>query len=105
MEISYKANKFLVSASLTLIVFVVLNIFKTAFPSVKAVLNFYPPVGPLLGVYGLSILFFLVFLGIFSVSKIKSQSFAYWFFVISTIFFVIFVFPPVFEPIAHLLGE
>jgi len=100
---SYKANKYLISASITLLLFALINIFKTAFPAFSAMLNFYPPVGPLLGVYILSIILFLLFLGIFSIVKIKNQSFAFWFFVVSTIAFLLLVFPPIFEPIAHLL--
>ena len=104
MEDSYKTNKYLVSASITLLLFALINIFKTAFPAFSATLNFYPPVGPLLGVYLLSIIIYLISLGIFTAVKIKNQSFTFWFFVVSTIAFLLLVFPPIFEPIAHLLG-
>ena len=103
MEEGYKANKYLISASITLLLFAFINIFKTALPAFSAMLNFFPPVGPLLGVYLLSIIIFLFSLGIFSTVKIKNQSFAFWFFVVSTIAFLLLVFPPIFEPIAHLL--
>src|SRR3989344_3691374 len=105
MEESYKANKYLVSASLTLLLFAAINIFKTAFSAFSATLNFYPPVGPLLGVYILSIIIYLISLGIFTAVKINSQKSVFWFFVFSAIAFLLLVFPPIFEPIAHLLGQ
>ncbi len=105
MEDSYKANKYLLSASITLLLFAFINIFKTAFPAFSATLNFYPPVGPLLGVYILSIIIYLISLGIFTAVKINSQKSVFWFFVFSAIAFLLLVFPPIFEPIAHLLGQ
>lgn len=99
-----KANSYLVSGGLTLHLFWILTLLKVAYPGLKGVLNFFTPVGPLLGVYLICSIAFLIFLGVFSVLKIKNQKKAYWFYVISVLLFVVMVFPPVFEPIAHALG-
>lgn len=98
------ANGYLVSAALALVVFWVLGILKAAFPGIKSLLNFYPPIGPLLGLFTVSLIAFVLFVSIFQVVKIRDQAFAFWFFVISTILFAFMVFPPIFEPIAHALG-
>jgi|SRR3989344_9522321 len=99
-----KANNLLVSSGLTLTVFWILNILKTAFPTVKSFLIFYEPVGPLSGLYIISILFFILLTAIFISFKIRSQTHAYRIYVVSIILFVIMVSPPIFEPIAHILG-
>ena len=99
------ANGYLTSAAISLVVFWVLGILKVAYPGVKSLLAFYEPIGPLLGLYTVSIITFIIFSAIFHVIKIKDQTFAFWFFVISTILFAVMVFPPIFEPIAHTLGE
>lgn len=99
------ANGYLVSAALTLMVFWVSTILKAAFPGVKSLLSFYNPIGPLLGLFAISLISFLLFAAIFKVVKIKNQAFALWFFVISTILFAVMVFPPIFEPIAHTLEK
>ncbi|OGH18334.1 MAG: hypothetical protein A3F31_02985 [Candidatus Levybacteria bacterium RIFCSPHIGHO2_12_FULL_38_12] len=98
------ANNVLVSGGLTLTVFWILNILKTAFPMVKSFLTFHKPVGPLSGLYIISILFFALLMFLFTSFKIRSQTKACWIYAVSIILFVIMVFPPVFEPIAHLLG-
>src|SRR3989338_11031296 len=95
-------NNVLVSGGLTLTVFWILNILKTAFPTVKSFLTFYEPVGPLSGLYVISILFFVLFISLFTSFKIRSQTKAYWIYVVSVVLFVIMVFPPVFEPIVHI---
>lgn len=99
------SNSYVVSAGIALVVFWVLGILKVAYPGVKSTLAFYDPIGPLLGLYTVSTVVFVIFSAIFQVMKIKNQAFAFWFFVISAILFAIMVFPPVFEPIAHALGE
>lgn len=98
------ANGYLVAAALALIVFWVSGILKAAYPSIKSFLSFYDPIGPLLGLFTLSLISFVLFSAIFQAVKIKNQAFAFWFFVVSTILFAVMVFPPVFEPIAHALG-
>ncbi len=98
------ANGYLVAAAIAFVSFWVLGILKVAYPGVKSLLSFYDPIGPLLGLYSVSILVFVLFSVIFQFSKIKNQAFAFWFFVVSTILFAIMVFPPIFEPMAHALG-
>lgn len=98
------ANGYLVAAAITFATFWVLGILKAAYPAVKSLLSFYDPIGPLLGLYSVSIVVFVIFSAFFQVVKIKNQSFAFWFFVVSTILFAVMVFPPIFEPIAHALG-
>ncbi len=98
------ANGYLTSAAIALVAFWVLGILKVAFPGVKSLLAFYKPIGPLLGLFTVSIIIFIVFSAIFHVVRVRDQTFAFWFFVISTILFAIMVFPPIFEPIAHTLG-
>lgn len=98
------ANRVLVSVALSLSVFWVLNILKTAYPIVKSNLTWYRPIGPLLGVYVVSIGFLLLFLLVLRVKKMMNQALAYWIYVVAIILFAVMVFPPVFEPIAHLLG-
>lgn len=102
MEESYKANKYLVSTSITLVLFGILNIGKNVFPAFKAILNFYPPVGPLLGLYLTCIIIFLLLLGLFTIIKVKSQTLALWLFIVGIITFFLLVFPPVYEPIVHI---
>ena len=101
---SSSANSYLISSGLALHFFWILNVFKEAYPGVKGFLTFYDPVGPLLGLFILAAAMFFGFVIVFKIIKISSQAFAYWFFVITTIIFVLMVFPPVFEPIAHALG-
>ena len=98
------ANGYLVAASLTFTVFWVANILKEAYPSVKEFLEFYKPIGPLLGLFALSLASLVIFSAVFQVVRIKNQNFAVWFFAISALAFAVMVFPPVFEPIVHILG-
>lgn len=99
-----QANGYLVAAGLTFIVFWKTNILKEAYPSVKSFLEFYPPIGPLLGVFAVSLVAFFIFSALFQAVRIKNQNFSFWFFAISAIIFALMVFPPIFEPIAHALG-
>ena len=98
------ANGYLVAAGLTFIVFWVTNILKESYPAIKSLLEFYKPIGPLLGVFAVALLSFLIFSALFQLIKVKNQAFAFWFFVISAVFFALMVFPPIFEPIVHALG-
>ena len=99
-----QANGYLVAAGLTFMVFWKINILKEAYPSVKSFLEFYKPIGPLLGVFAVSIAAFFIFSALFQLIKVKNQSFAFWFFAVSAIVFALMVFPPIFEPIAHALS-
>jgi len=98
------ANSYLLAAGLTFVVFWVANILKEAYPSVKEFLEFYKPIGPLLGLFALSLASLVIFSAVFQVVRIKNQNFAVWFFAISALAFAVMVFPPVFEPIVHILG-
>jgi hypothetical protein len=95
------ANRVLVAGGLTLTVFSLVNILKTAYPGIENLLTLYEPIGPLLGIYLISTLSFFFFL---STLKIESQRRAYQLYIISIILFVLLVFPPIFEAIAQLLG-
>jgi len=99
-----EANGYLVSAGVAFWIFWILVILKEAFEGVKNLLEFYKPIGPLLGLFTVSLATFVVFSALFQMVKIKNQVFAFWFLVISTVVFAIMVFPPVFEPIVHILG-
>lgn len=96
MQNKTKAISIIWSASLTLTFFWVLNIFKETNSQVKVFLNFYPPTGPLLGLFLVSILFFLSLLLILP-KKWKDQKRAFWVLIISTIIFFLMTFPPIFE--------
>ncbi|MDP2720907.1 MAG: hypothetical protein Q8O75_03135 [bacterium] len=98
------ANGYLVAAGLTFIVFWITNILKESYPSVKEFLEFYKPIGPLLGLFALSLASLVIFSTVFQIIKIKNQNIAVWFFIISAVLFAIMVFPPVFEPIVHTLA-
>lgn len=99
-----KANSILWTASLTLTFFWVLNILKEIFSGVKNFLNFYPSVGPLLGLFLLSSLFtFVAYLIVLSV-KPASQKLAFWSYLISAIIFFLMVFPPIFEPLVDIFN-
>lgn len=104
MNMREKANSYFLSAAISLHFFWISNLLKTAYPGVKEFLDFYKPVGPLLSLFILSILAFIISLLIFRSIRIKSQNFAVKFYMISTILFVLMVFPPVFEPIAEILS-
>lgn len=99
-----KINSYLVSAGISLNVFWISNVFKTANPGVKEFLDFYKPVGPLLGLFILSTLAFVVSLVIFRYFALGSQKFAVRFYIVSVIIFLFMVFPPILEPIAELLS-
>ena len=91
------ANGALISVALSLHVFWILNLFKEASPSVKEWLTFYNPVGPLSGLFIVSLVAFVLLLLVLSPLRIKNQQFALWFFIVSTVLFALMVFPPVFK--------
>ena len=98
-----RANAILWSAGASLTFFWILNIFKEAFDSVKNLLNFYPSVGPLLGLFTFSLAVFVVASIIFNAVRIKSQKASFLVMVISAIVFLLMVFPPFFKPIVEFL--
>lgn len=103
-KINQQINSVLWAATLALNFFWILNIFKEAFSEVKSFLNFYPPVGPLLGLYIVSGIVFLISFAVVAMIKPRSQKIAFWVYVISAVAFLFMVFPPIFIPIAHLLA-
>src|SRR3989344_6382268 len=96
-----QASGYLIAAGLTFIVFWAVNILKESYPAINSFVEFYKPIGPLLGVFAVSLLAFLIFSALLQLVKIKNQDFAFWFFAISAIIFALMVFPPIFGPIAH----
>jgi len=98
-------NSKLLAGGLTLNFFWVLNIFKESYAGVKSVLNFYAPIGPLLGLFVLSGIVFFVFYFLFAMIKPKSQKTAFWVYTISIIVFFLMVFPPFFEPLVGIIGR
>lgn len=96
------------AASLGLTVFWILNIFKEAYPGVKSTLNFYAPVGPLLGLFLVGLVVFLVTMLILTkttafTSKV-SDKVTFWVFALAIVLFFLMVFPPFFEPIVGALS-
>ncbi len=96
-------NNLLITTGSTLTFFWVINLVKTASKGFGDALNFYPPIGPLLGVYLLSLGAFGLFMFLFKPLKVSSTV-AFWFYVTATTLFFFMVFPPIFEPIAHVIG-
>lgn len=101
----YSSNAILYSASVSLTFFWILNIFKESYKAVKAFLNFYPPIGPLLGLFIFSILVFILVFLLFRSFRIKDQRKSYWAVVIFSLLFSLMVFPPIYEPIVELLAR
>jgi len=100
---SQQINSILLAAGLALNFFWVLNVLKESYAGVKSVLNFYAPVGPLLGLFiSSSIVFFISFVVLVMI-KPKSQKTAFWFYTISAIVFFFMVFPPIFKPFVDIL--
>ncbi|MBI2022106.1 hypothetical protein HYS93_04510 [Candidatus Daviesbacteria bacterium] len=97
------SNSVLWATSASLNFFWVLNIFKESFKDVKNFLNFYPPTGPLLGLFTFSIFVFIVVLFGLKLIRIRNQKFSFWAILISSILFLIMVFPPVFKIIVDQL--
>ena len=97
-------NSVLWAAALTLNFFWILNILKESYKGVKDLLNFYPPVGPLLGLFIFSGIVFFVSILILLMIKPKSQRTAFLVYVTSALVFFLMVFPPVWEPIVDILA-
>ena len=97
-------NSVLWAAALTLNFFWILNILKESYKGVKDLLNFYPPVGPLLGLFIFSGIVFFVSILILLMIKPKSQRTAFLLYVTSALVFFLMVFPPVWEPIVDILA-
>lgn len=96
-------NSILWAAALTLDFFWILNILKESYKGVKAFLNFYPAVGPLLGLFIFSGIVFVLSYLVFAMIKPKSQKTVFWFYTISAIVFFLMVFPPIFQPFVDTL--
>lgn len=96
------------AASLSLTVFWIANILKEAYPPVKATFNFYAPVGPLLGLFCLSLIIFLA--AVWALAKAEaftvriSDKASFLVYVLATSLFFLMVFPPFFEPIVDMLA-
>jgi len=105
-----KSNSVILSAAISLNFFWVLNVFKEAYKSVKNFLNFYPPTGPLLGLFIASLVVFA--LSVITLPLILSdrlgtksaQKFAIWLYTVSVVLFFFMVFPPVSEPLVEMLS-
>lgn len=95
-------NATLFAAATSLNAFWVLNIVKEAYPAVKALFNFYPVTGPLLGLYLASIAIF----GIAYVlgKKIGQGGMIRYYYMLSALFFFVGVFAPAYEPVVKFLG-
>jgi hypothetical protein len=89
--------RFLWAGSFSLTFFWVLNILKEGFSFIKDFLNFYPPVGPLLGLFIFSILVFILSIFVLRSFKLTNQKKAYFAYVFSAILFFLMVFPPIFK--------
>lgn len=96
-------NSILWAAVVSVNFFWILNILKESYKGVKAFLNFYPAVGPLLGLFIFSGLVFIIAFLILVALKPKNQKLAFWAYLISVIAFFFMVFPPVWEPIVDVL--
>ncbi len=96
-------NSKLLAAGLTLNFFWVLNILKESYAGVKSVLNFYAPVGPLLGLFISSIIVLFLSYMVFAMIKLKSQKTAFWFYTLSAVIFFFMVAPPFFKPFVDIL--
>ena len=99
-----KLNALLWSVAVTLTFFWILNIAKESFGDVKKFLDFYKPVGPLLGLFFWSLLVFLVAFFALSLVRLASQKLAFWLLVISAVAFLLMVFPPFFHPFVSLFS-
>lgn len=101
----FSSNAIVWASSVSLTFFWVLNIFKESFKVVKDFLNFYPPMGPLLGLFIFSTLVFILAYLLFRSLEIKDQKVSFWIMIISSIIFLLMVFPPIFEPIVQFLHQ
>jgi len=90
------------AASTALTFFWILNVAKEASSQVKSFLNFYPPVGPLLGLFSFSILILLISYVLIKSLKPKNQKAAFLALLTSSVLYFFMVFPPVYEIIVDL---
>ena len=100
------STRILLSVSLSLTTFWVLNLLKEAFPAVKSWLNFAPSVGPLLGLFLAGIL--ALGLGLLASARLKpahlsEEIVAFLCYIVSVWLFFLMVFPPIYEPIVELI--
>lgn len=100
---AFRVNGVTLAASSSLTFFWVLNILKESFSPVKGFLNFYPPVGPLLGLFVFSIAVFAVAFLIFRKVRVEDQKLSFWVLMVSATVFSLMVFPPVFEVVVEFL--
>ncbi len=95
-------------ATKALTVFWIVNILKEAYKPVKDVLGFYSPVGPLLGLFLVSLAVFVVVTYVLAKSTNLTQKLSekttFWAYAGSVALFFVMVFPPVFEPIVNVLA-
>lgn len=99
----FSSNAMLWATSLSLTFFWILNICKESYLSIKDFLNFYQPVGPLLGLFIFSLLAFTILYLLFRSFQIRDQRISFWVMFISSLLFLLMVFPPIFEPIVDFL--
>ncbi|OGH11153.1 MAG: hypothetical protein A2857_04070 [Candidatus Levybacteria bacterium RIFCSPHIGHO2_01_FULL_36_15] len=97
------ANTMLLATSASLTFFWILNIFKEGYKEVQNFLNFYPSVGPLLGLFIFSTVVLIVAFVVLEKLKIRNQKFAFKIFIVSVLLFAFMVFPPVFKIIVKLI--
>lgn len=100
---THQSNSVQFAAAISLTFFWILNILKETYKSAKDPLNFYPPIGPLLGLFISSIVVFIISLIALRFVKVGSQKTAFIVLCVSSILFFFMVFPPFFEPIVDLL--
>lgn len=102
----YLAKPSLLAASASLTVFWMLNIFKESYVPVKNTLNFYKPVGPLLGLFLVGIIVYVAGIYLFKrgLDKKLSDKAVFGLYSASAIIFFVMVFPPFFQPIVEVLA-
>ncbi|MBI2595524.1 hypothetical protein HYW46_02185 [Candidatus Daviesbacteria bacterium] len=100
-----ESNSIIYSSGTALTFFWILNIFKESFNVVKDFLNFYPPVGPLLGLFLSSSLLFILCFVIIPTFKPINQKFSFIFLWVSAVVFCLMVFPPISELFIKLIKE
>ena len=99
-------NAALFSAATSLNAFWILIVLKGAYPAISKFMNFYPPIGPLLGLYIFSTLIFVLcfFAGWFAFrDRDKVSTLLYRYFIASVIFYALITLPVFHEPLIHLL--
>jgi len=100
----------MIGASMGLHYFWIFNVLKEAYPQVKEGLTLYTPVGPLLGLFVISLvaMALVTFAAYFIVRQkadaetVERESMDL--LIVSTILFFFLVFPPIFEPLVDILA-